>query len=1078
MVVSFSEEGGATVLTNSYVGKTTFTGLWFHHPHVDLSEHPYVSFDIRPTVAGQARVFLWDPEPDPTADSPNYNNGHNITHTVPANQWTTVTFAFTGPEDMSRSNGEALNSSWITASLINFHSPTLSWPFTEITGSFSIRNFRLGEAAQPDLAPEAEIDSIADRWHFRNPGDQIVQLTGITSGSQANPTLEVSTDNAALFSELSLSTATSGTAILSYSLNDTVGEATVTVSVSADGSTTRSQTFVVGVLEEDDGEAFEVELDQGTTYQTIYGFGTHEPVAALAEEYGQVMGGSAVRFGLIGNQLMPQRDNSDPYVLNRQALDYSAVDWERVRRLKAAGVETFILSSWSPPGWMKDNLSEGYGRAGHVTSSAGTDNRLSYHLYEEFAESMVAVIRLFKEEADVDLYAIGLQNEPTFHQPYPSALLDTVDFLELIKVVGKRFEEEGIETRLYMPEQVFQQTTSMNAYIDAINNDPEAEKYSDIIATHGYASDGVGGGTPSFAAWTAMYNRSQQGSVPKELWMTETFPEYQGWGTALNYAMYLYGALEFGHVNLWTGWQYDGQMRTDGAPNMSLFTTSQYYRYIRPGAVRIRTVSPENSNVFATSFINDAENGGSLVSVLVNNGSEPRTVRLSSLAGELPESFVVTRTDEKTKHGSVGVVSSSDLLILPPESVTSLVSSEGVEQNNPPVITEALAASESTVDGTTTTLTITPTDIEGSDLTVNWTTTVAPTGANPTFSGGAQATVGSGEQASTTVTFTAPGEYRFRALVSDGTSNVNSNQVDVTVAATPTNLTLTPSAVTVFPYASAGLTVALFNQFGSVMTQAIDWEAEGTGVLTSTTDAEAIFRASGTDGSATVTASAGGFEASAAITVAAAADPVAPVIHTTSLSDAVPGEAYSQNIIRSGGVTPFSWSVYEGTLPAGLTLSEGGVLSGTPTTEGTFSFTFAVADARGALAVQELSLTVQTPVEISTAWDIGQLPEGATEGWIDEWLGWIYYDEAAYPWTFHAEHQWIWPEFIDGRESTPLWVFSELSDEAFGWLFMEASVHPWIYSSKLESWIYYYEGTTAPREFWNALDESTIELDP
>ncbi len=1077
MTVTFPQEGGTTILTNSYVDKWTFAGLWFNHPDIDLSEHPYVSFDIRPSVAGQVNVFVWDAGPD--GEPFTYNNAHSQVKTIPANQWTTVNFAFTGPEDMISSDGVDVNSSWIVASLINFHSPTLAWPFSDITGSYSIRNFRIGEAAQPDLAPEAALDPISDRWHFRNPGEQNVQLTGISSGSQANPVLEVSTDNASLFNDLSVSAATAGTAVLSYTLNDVVGEATVTVSVSASGSTTRTRTLVVGAVEADVGAAFEVQLDQGTTYQTIYGFGTHEPVAAFVEEYGQLMGGSAVRFGLIGNQLMPQRDNSDPKVLNRGALDYSAVDWDRVRRLKAAGVETFILSSWSPPGWMKDNLSEGYGFASHVTSSANTDNRLSYHLYEEFAESMVAVVRLFREEAGVDLYAIGLQNEPTFHEPYPSAILDTARFRELIKVVGARFEEEGIETRLYMPEQVFQQTNSMNAYIDAINSDPEAEKYSDIIATHGYASDGVGGGTPTFAAWTAMYNRAQQGSVPKELWMTETYPEYQGWQTALNYAMYLYGALEFGHINLWTGWSYDGQMRTGGEPNMSLFTTSQYYRYIRPGAVRIRTVSPANSNVFATSFINDENNGGSLVSVLVNNGNQPRLVWLSASDGELPQSFIVTRTDEKTKHGSVGTVPSGDLLILPPQSVTSLVSGDGSGENEVPVITESLAASETSVAGTTTTLSITATDLESTHLTVNWITTLAPAGATPGFSGGTQTTVASGEQASTLVTFNAPGEYRFRALISDGIASVNSTQVDVTVEATPTHLALNPSIVTVYPHATVDLTATLSDQFGTAIDGSVAWEVAGGGGLEEESETRAVFRAGAVEGSATVTASVGEFEAASAITVEAATDPAAPVIFTSTLPGAVVGEAYMQNLIRTGGVTPFAWSVYEGSLPEGLSLSEGGVLSGTPAAAGTSAFTLAVTDARGAIGVQALSLTVQTSGEVPTpGWDISQLPEGETEGWIDEWMGWLYYSEATYPWTYHAQHQWIWPEFVEEGTSSPVWVFGETSYDELGWLFMEASVYPWMYATAIPSWIYYHVETELPRAFWSDLGQAVIELDP
>jgi len=55
-----------------------------------------------------------------------------------------------------------------------------------------------------------------------------------------------------------------------------------------------------------------------------------------------------------------------------------------------------------------------------------------------------------------------------------------------------------------------------------------------------------------------------------------------------------------------------------------------------------------------------------------------------------------------------------------------------------------------------------------------------------------------------------------------------------------------------------------------------------------------------------------------------------------SLPNGTVGTAYSQTIAASGGTgTGYSYSVSSGTLPTGLTLSSGGVLSGTPSATGT-----------------------------------------------------------------------------------------------------------------------------------------------
>jgi len=43
---------------------------------------------------------------------------------------------------------------------------------------------------------------------------------------------------------------------------------------------------------------------------------------------------------------------------------------------------------------------------------------------------------------------------------------------------------------------------------------------------------------------------------------------------------------------------------------------------------------------------------------------------------------------------------------------------------------------------------------------------------------------------------------------------------------------------------------------------------------------------------------------------------------------------YSFQIEACCGTTPYTWSIHSGSLPAGLSLSSGGVISGTPTTVG------------------------------------------------------------------------------------------------------------------------------------------------
>ncbi|POH73022.1 beta strand repeat-containing protein [Arthrobacter glacialis] len=73
------------------------------------------------------------------------------------------------------------------------------------------------------------------------------------------------------------------------------------------------------------------------------------------------------------------------------------------------------------------------------------------------------------------------------------------------------------------------------------------------------------------------------------------------------------------------------------------------------------------------------------------------------------------------------------------------------------------------------------------------------------------------------------------------------------------------------------------------------------------------------------------------------------------------GLLYSQTISASGAIGPYSYAITAGSLPAGLSLSSAGVLSGTPTAGGTFNFTIRAIDAGGWQGARAYSLSVAAP---------------------------------------------------------------------------------------------------------------------
>jgi len=77
------------------------------------------------------------------------------------------------------------------------------------------------------------------------------------------------------------------------------------------------------------------------------------------------------------------------------------------------------------------------------------------------------------------------------------------------------------------------------------------------------------------------------------------------------------------------------------------------------------------------------------------------------------------------------------------------------------------------------------------------------------------------------------------------------------------------------------------------------------------------------------------------------------------------GAPYSQTVSATGGASPYTFAVISGSIPAGLTFL-GGVLSGTPTGNGTFNFTVQGVDHNGTTATRAYSVSIAIPTQTIT----------------------------------------------------------------------------------------------------------------
>ena len=117
---------------------------------------------------------------------------------------------------------------------------------------------------------------------------------------------------------------------------------------------------------------------------------------------------------------------------------------------------------------------------------------------------------------------------------------------------------------------------------------------------------------------------------------------------------------------------------------------------------------------------------------------------------------------------------------------------------------------------------------------------------------------------------------------------------------------------------------------------------------------------------------------SKALTLTVNAAPL--TITSTSLPAATQGLPYSTTLTASGGLTPYTWSILTSALPPGLSLNAGsGVISGTPTALGSYTFATTLTDSVPQTASANLTIGVSASSNYSL-WPNTSIPVNADSG--------------------------------------------------------------------------------------------------
>ncbi len=419
----------------------------------------------------------------------------------------------------------------------------------------------------------------------------------------------------------------------------------------------------------------QVTLDPETQHQLIEGFGAHGSMNVWWSG-GPFYNNNFLDLVVDDLGLTINRNN---YYPDGEHFDNKQKNWIIALKNKADGSGEpikFITTYWSPPGRWKDNNDNLNG--GSVLPQ----------YYDELADYCVNTVNVYKNECDVDLFALSIANEPRFAQTFNSCVWDPVEYAKALDMAGDALENAGKSTRLFGAEDMGSYSVNA-AWFDAIlDENIDSRNHMDAWAVHSY-QDGVAADYGSAAGWEAMYDAANE--YDKQLWMTETSGYlHSNWNDAFTLSKSIYLALKYGKISAWVWWQLCEQphpnpdddkytLMLNEQPTKLYYISKHYYRYIRPGAFQI-SCSSDDTEVLSAAFKHPDE--ARITVILINNASSQKTVNLDMGSYSLPGQFRVYRTTSGLDCADQGTVS-NNTFNLPGESVNTLVF-EGI--NNGPTM--------------------------------------------------------------------------------------------------------------------------------------------------------------------------------------------------------------------------------------------------------------------------------------------------------------------------------------------------------------------------------------------------------
>lgn len=411
--------------------------------------------------------------------------------------------------------------------------------------------------------------------------------------------------------------------------------------------------------------AIDVTVNQGTQYQTIEGLGAfirngswkvkegpfYVTIQATDVGYPDSVivdaGYSMMRADPVTDYQATQGD----YSLNSNVRGKLAALANYVNIARRENQQFRILwSCWSPPPWMKANNSC------CQTEEGDPLNYLLPEHYDDYGQHWVELLKLARDTFDFLPYAISLQNEPLFNEPYascnytkgPGCGWNGICYNAMFKVAAPIIHAEFPDVKIVASEDLNRMTVENNLRNDAVSN---AHIYA--WATH---NDYVG----SFA-----YPND------RPIWNTEPHAN-----SFMSSSQMIMSNLAAG-ATMYTEWSRVDDCGDNPTTDATCTKAGNYRgmkmfsRYVRPGAIRV-ACSGGSSGSYGTMAFYHPDNT-CLTVVLINATGATEPANINVIGSYQPTEFHAYQSTNTVDEQDLGTIAADGAVSMPANSVTTLV---------------------------------------------------------------------------------------------------------------------------------------------------------------------------------------------------------------------------------------------------------------------------------------------------------------------------------------------------------------------------------------------------------------------